>query len=304
VDNQRPHKDHLGLSIIRKSGLWTGPRRWLIARLANDHESRVERRNSTSSTILNAPSARSLDRICRPCGTILQRRAVTVSYTHTSEEPMHLPRNSTATWAPQSQPPKLNDLPTEILLQIMDWISPFFRACTLPLVSRRIYLLEKRFWIDCRPPRSGDRSRPKEEFAQRYSCLKPDLQRALRINASIIPLQSILIPSSYVALSHLLLTEALEARQQDTRILEGICRSLANICCSTDLPNNAIRLRNAAKAQARACHTLSIHIVDAVRAVIKAESAQPTANISDLHLTRFMFRNTSDAMRAVYKTLE
>jgi hypothetical protein len=112
------------------------------------------------------------------------------------------------------------------------------------------------------------------------------------------------MPASFHCSPSLLLTEALEARQQDTRILEGICRSLANICCSTDLPNNAIRLRNAAKAQARACHTLSIHIVDAVRAVIKAESAQPTANISDLHLTRFMFRNTSDAMRAVYKTLE
>jgi hypothetical protein len=217
---------------------------------------------------------------------------------------MYVSQNSTATRAPQSQPPKLNDLPTEILLRIMDCISPFFRARTLSLVSRRIYHLEKRFWIDCRSPRSGKRSYPKIEFAQRYPCLKPGLQRALRINASFIPLQTVLVPSSYVALSHLLLTEALEARQQDTKILEGICRSLANICYSTGLPNNAIRLRNAAKAQARTCRTLLVHIVDAVKAVIKAESAQPTANISDLDLTRLMFRNTRDAVRAACETLE
>jgi hypothetical protein len=44
--------------------------------------------------------------------------------------------------------------------------------------------------------------------------------------------------------------------------------------------------------------------VDVVRAVVRVESAQPTANISDLHLTRFMFRSTSDAVRAVCQTLE
>jgi hypothetical protein len=249
---------------------------------------------------------RFLNSICQLRGTILQWTSLITAlfFSYTSEEPVYVPRNLTEMWTPQSQPFNLNDLPTEILLRIMDWISPFFRARTLSLVSRRIYHLEKRFWIDCRPPRSGERSCPKIEFAQRYPCLRSGLQRALRINASIIPLQTILIPSSYVALSHLLLTEALEARQQDTKLLEGICRSLANICCSTGLPNNAMRLRNTAKAQARICETLVVHIVDAVKAVIKAESAQPTANISDLHLTRFMFRHTSDAVRAACETLE
>jgi hypothetical protein len=74
---------------------------------------------------------------------------------------------------------------------------------------------------------------PKEEFAQRFPCLKPGLQRALMINASIIPLQTVLVSSSYVALSNQLLTEASEAPQLDTKTLEGICRSLANVCCST-----------------------------------------------------------------------
>jgi hypothetical protein len=144
---------------------------------------------------------------------------------------------------------------------------------------------------------------PKEEFAQRFPCLKPGLQRALMINASIIPLQTILVSSSYVALSYLLLTEASEAPQLNTKTLEGICRSLANVCCSTGISNDAMRLRIAAKAQARTCHTLLVHILDAVKAVIKVESAQPTANFSDLHLTRSMFRSTNDAVRAVCETL-
>lgn len=122
-----------------------------------------------------------------------------------------MPRNLTVMSTPLSQPSKLHDLPTEILLQIMDWVPPFFRAFTLPLVSRRIYHLEKQFWTDCRPPCSSKASYLKGEFAQRYPCLRPRLQRALRVNASIIPLQTILIPSSYVALSHLLLAEASEA---------------------------------------------------------------------------------------------
>jgi hypothetical protein len=35
----------------------------------------------------------------------------------------------------------------------------------------------------------------------------------------------------------------------------------------------------------------------------EVESAQPTANISDLQLTRFMFRSTNDAVRAVCETV-
>ncbi|KAH0284544.1 hypothetical protein KCU71_g16255, partial [Aureobasidium melanogenum] len=58
------------------------------------------------------------------------------------------------------------------------------------------------------------------------------------------------------------------------------------------------------KAQARTRDTLMVHIVDAVGAVVKVEAAQPTANISDLHLTRFMFRSTDDAVRAVCEALE
>ena len=207
-------------------------------------------------------------------------------------------------WTPHSQHPNLNELPTEILLQIMDHLSIFFRARTLPLVSRRIYHLEKRLWIDCRPPSFNEISCPKKDFAQRYPCLKPGLQRALRINASIIPLQTILITSSFVALSHLLLSEAYEARQQDTKKLEGICRSLANVCCTTCLPNDALRLRTAAKARERTHDTLLLHIVDAVRAIVKVESVQPTANFLDLHLTRFMFRSKVDAMRAICETLK
>lgn len=216
---------------------------------------------------------------------------------------MYVLQNLTAMSMPQSQPSNLNGLPMEILLQITGWISPFFRARTLPLVSRKFYHVEKRSWIDCRPSCSSKHLYPKKEFALRYLCLEPGLQRALRINASIIPLQTILIPSSYVALSHLLLAEASEAPQIGNKALEGICRSLANICCSTGLPKCAMRLRNAAKAQKRTHDTLLNHIVDAVRAVIRIESALPTVNISDLHLTRFMFRNTSDAVRAVCETL-
>lgn len=214
-----------------------------------------------------------------------------------------MPHNLIEMCKPQSQSSNFNDLPTEILLRILDCIPPFFRACALPLVSRRMYQLEKRFWIDCRPTRSSERSCSKKEFAQRYCCLKPGLQRALRNNASMIPLQTVLIPSSYVALSHLL-CEASEARQQNTKTLEGICRALANVCCSTSLPDNAMQLRNATKAQARSRDTLMVHIVDAVGAVVKVEAAQPTANISDLHLTRFMFRSTGDAVRAVSEALE
>jgi hypothetical protein len=44
--------------------------------------------------------------------------------------------------------------------------------------------------------------------------------------------------------------------------------------------------------------------VDAVRAIVKVESVQPTANFSDLHLTRFMFRSKVDAMRAICETLK
>jgi hypothetical protein len=50
-------------------------------------------------------------------------------------------------------------------------------------------------------------------------------------------------------------------------------------------------------------HTLLVHILDAVKAVIKVESAQPTANFSDLHLTHLMFRSTNDAVRTVSETL-
>ncbi|KAG9709512.1 hypothetical protein KCU73_g17400, partial [Aureobasidium melanogenum] len=65
-----------------------------------------------------------------------------------------------------------------------------------------------------------------------------------------------------------------------------------------------MQLRNATKAQARTRDTLMLHIVDAVGAVVKVEAAQPTANISDLHFTRFMFRSTDDAVRAVSEALE
>lgn len=273
----------------------------------NDCEFDVERKNLIPSTISVPPS----DRITRLHSLSSRHDLLVEALYHgagslacTSEEPVYVPQNLIKMWKPQSQPSNLNDLPAEILLRIMDCVPPFFRARALPLVSRRMYHLEKQFWIDCRPIRSSRHSCPKKEFAQRYSCLKPELQRALRNNGNIIPLQSTLIPSSYVALSHLLLSEASETRQQDTRTLEGICRALANVCRSTSLSDNAMRLRHATKAQARTHDTLMVHIVDAVRAVVKVESAQPTPNISDLHLTRFMFRSTSDAVRAVCEALE
>jgi hypothetical protein len=195
-----------------------------------------------------------------------------------------VPRNLAAMSTSQSRPSNLHDLPTEILLQITDWIRPFFRARTLPLVSRRFYHLEKQFWFDCRPPCFSKRLCPKQELAQRFPCLKPGLQRCLMINASSIPMQTILISSSYVVLSHLLLTKASEAQQLDTKTSEDICRSLANVCCSAGIPNDAMRLRNAAKAQARrTCPTLLVHIVDIFKAVIlrsNLHNLQPISQIS------------------------
>ena len=129
-----------------------------------------------------------------------------------AKEPVHVSRSLTEMCIQHSETPNLNDLPTEILLRFTDHISPFLRARTLPLVSRRFYHLEKRFWIDCRSSRFSKLSCPKSDFSRCYPCLKPSLQKALRINASTIPLQTVLIPSSYVALSHLLLSEASEAR--------------------------------------------------------------------------------------------
>jgi hypothetical protein len=60
-------------------------------------------------------------------------------------------------------------------------------------------------------------------------------------------LQAIPIPSSYVVLSQILLTEALEASEQDNKKVEGICRSIARVCDNVNLGKTATKLRETAK---------------------------------------------------------
>lgn len=193
----------------------------------------------------------------------------------------------------------LDGLPTELLLEIMTFISPFVRARTLSRVNRRLHQIEERLWIRRGPSCLLGRIHSKEDFVRRYLLLQPWLQRALKVNESFLTLHAIFIPSSYVALSQKLLTKALEVDEQDNEILEGICRAMASVCSSTDLREMANKLSNAAKTGPKTRELLIAHMGDAVKNIVEVESIQPTLNISDPTLTIHMFREKQGAICAL-----
>lgn len=169
----------------------------------------------------------------------------------------------------------LDGLPTELLLEIMTFISPFVRARTLSRVNRRLHQIEERLWIRRGPSCLLGRIHSKEDFVRRYLLLQPWLQRALKVNESFLTLHAIFIPSSYVALSQKLLTKALEVDEQDNEILEGICRAMASVCSSTDLREMANKLRNAAKTGPKTRELLIAHMGELSKTSSKSSLYNP-----------------------------